>query len=154
MVASKSTLYLRPKPFNKHFLEKFIRKAKEAQIREALSRLHIKVFGTDDDSLESYFSHSTAIVSTAGAMIGSYNYTAKARIRHFEHAVLLEANCEATDLLRDELRSGWDAIESKEMTFPAPKPEARKREASSTGGSGVVANPYAKKPKGRDTSNP
>ena len=133
-------IILGPKPFNTEFLKAFIKKEKEVQIREALSRLHIKVFGTDDDSPESYFSHSKGMVSTAGAMIGSYSYTAKARLRHFEHAVLLAPDCEATQMLRDELRNGWNAIPSDEMTFPAPpKVEAL------TGR--VAVNPYAKKPK-------
>lgn len=80
------------------------------------------------------------MVSTAGAMIGSYNYAAKARLRHFEHAVLLAPDCEATQMLRDELRNGWNAIPSDEMTFPAPP-----KVVAPTGR--VTVNPYAKKPK-------
>ena len=134
-------IILGPKPFNKQYLERFITPNKETQIREALSRLHIKVLGADDDSLESFFCHSKGIVSTAGAMIGSYNYTSKARIRHFEHSILLEPNCQATKMLREELSNGWKAIESEEVTFPSPT----KRGAPTGGG---ASNPYgAKKPK-------
>jgi hypothetical protein len=80
------------------------------------------------------------MVSTAGAMIGSYNYTAKARLRRFEHAVLLAPDCEATQMLRDELRNGRNAIPSDETTFPAPP-----KVVAPTGR--VTVNPYAKNPK-------
>lgn len=131
-------IILGPHPMNHAFLKKFISDTKEAQIRTALSRLHIKTFGFDDDTMESFFSHSKAMVSTAGAMIGSYNYTAKARLRHFEHAVLLDADCKATQLLREELSTGWENIPSKEMVFPAPQRQPTTECAS--------VNPYAKNP--------
>ena len=133
-------IILGPKSFDNTFLNGFIKTDNEVQIREVLSRLHIDVFGTDDDSLESHFSHSNGMVSTAGAMIGSYNYTAKARLCHLEHAVLLAPDCEATQMLRAELMNGWNAIQSDEISFPAPP----KREAP-TGG--ATDNPYAKMPK-------
>lgn len=132
-------IILGPQSMNRTFLKRFIADKKEAQIRTSLSRLHIKSFGIDDNTKESYFSHSNAVVSTAGAMIGSYNYTAKARLRHFEHAVLLDPDCNATQLLRKELSAGWEAIPGKEMVFPAPKRQ------QATGGCATV-NPYAKKP--------
>ena len=73
-------------------------------------------------------------------MIGSYNYSAKARIRHFEHSVLLEPNCQATEMLRDELSDGWNAITSEEMTFPIPPTrEAPTRKER--------VNPYGKRSK-------
>lgn len=129
-------IILGPKPFNKRFLTNFIRKEKETQIREALSRLHIKVFGTDDGSMESSFSHSNGVVSTAGAMIGSYNYSAAARLLHFEHSVLLKPDSQATTMLRDELRNGWNAIQSEEMSFIKPQ-------TSEAPTQGKAVNPYA-----------
>ena len=129
-------IILGPKRFNQDFLTKFIKKEKETQIREALSRLHIKVFGTDDGSMQSFFSHSKGIVSTAGAMIGSYNYTAAARLRHFEHSVLLKADSQATTMLRKELKMGWNAIGSREMSFLKPQRSEASRHGS-------VVNPYA-----------
>lgn len=129
---------LGPQSMNQTFLKRFISDKKEAQIRTSLSRLHIKSFGIDDNTNESYFSHSNAMVSTAGTMIGSYNYTAKARLRHFEHAVLLDADCNATLLLCKELSARWEAIPSEDMVlFPAPTRQ------QPTGY--ITVNPYAKK---------
>lgn len=129
-------IILGPQPFNMRLLANFIKKEKETQIREAISRLHIKVFGTDYGSMESSFSHSKGVVSTAGAMIGSYNYSAAARLRHFEHSVLLKPDNQATTMLRDELSNGWNAIESEEMFFLKPQ-------TSDAPSQGKAMNPYA-----------
>jgi hypothetical protein len=78
---------LGPKHWCRETLEKFVGRSESRET--AVKRLHIKSFGHDNHASTATYSHSKALVCTAGAMIGSYNYTGAARLRHTEHAVLL-----------------------------------------------------------------
>lgn len=134
----KIHVILGPAAFNVAHIEKFI--SGDERIRSAMSRLRIKVFGSDGASLTTYYSHSNAIVSSAGAMVGSYNCTAKSRLAHLEHAVLLDATTRDVEMLREELRSGWENIPSPVLTFPS-----KKRSLQANGVEKSSFNPYKKK---------
>lgn len=73
---------------------------------KAISKLHIRRFGRNESS----YCHSKAIVSSGGAMIGSYNYTYASRFRHREDAVVLPPGPEV-DGLRQSLAAVWDRSE-------------------------------------------
>lgn len=133
----KIYIILGPASFNVPQILKFING--DERIRGAMSRLHIKVFGTDGTSMDAYYSHSKAIVSSAGAMVGSYNYTAKSRLAHLEHAVLLDATTNDVEMLREELKSGWENIQSDVLSFPSKKRGFVANEAKTS------FNPYKKK---------
>lgn len=123
-----------PVTWNIESLEAFV--GFDERRRLAVERLHIKRFGRDDNTAQAAFAHSKAVVTSSGAMVGSYNYTVAARTRHHEHCMLL--NPEHVDGLAAELRIHWDSvpnevkIRKKKRKLPAP-----------AGDPGV--NPYAKK---------
>jgi len=134
-------IILGPKEWNVETLRKFVGRSKTRQ--EAVNRLHMKRFGHDQHFSTATYSHSKVMVSSAGAMIGSYNLTGAARLRHTEHSVLLgpepDSNIEG---LRDEFRQMWGEINTEEIIIsrtPSPSknapPDPRK-----------VHNPY-KRPK-------
>ena len=130
-------IILGPKEWNVKTLEKFVGRSKSRE--EALNRLHIKQFGHDEHWSTATSSHSKAMISSAGAMIGSYNLTGAARLRHTEHSVLLgpESNIEG---LRNEFRQLWDDITSAEVKIsrmPSPTKDAPPA-------AGQVRNPYKK----------
>ena len=117
-------IILGPKEWNVGALRKFVGRSKTRQ--EAVNRLHIKRFGHDQHFSTATYSHSKAMVSSAGAMIGSYNLTGAARLRHTEHSVLLgpDSNIEG---LRDEFRQMWDKINTGEIKIsrtPSPSKNA------------------------------
>lgn len=97
-------IVLGPKTWNVECLEKFVGRSKSRET--ALARLHIKRFGRDDGVTSASFSHSKAMVSSAGVMIGSYNFTNAARLRHMEHGVLLGQDFDSSGL-RSELQNLW-----------------------------------------------
>ena len=72
-------------------------------------------------------------------MVGSYNYTVAARLRHYEHSSLLAPDDEDCDGIRRELKHAWDMIESGELEFPKKVTEATKRPSA-----GEIFNPYKK----------
>ena len=126
-----------PKHFNIETIERFINN--DEAVRAAVQKLHIKRFGNDDGSRSAKFFHTKAVVSSAGAMVGSYNYTVAARLRHYEHSSLLAPDDTDCEGIRTELKYAWDIIESGEVKFPKKVTKASKR--SSAGG---VYNPYKK----------
>lgn len=115
----KIYVILGPASFNTRLFRSFIRN--DEQIRLALSRLHIKIYGDDGPTMNSNIFHSKAFVSTAGAMVGSYNYTNKARLVQFEHSVMLGEEERDVSGLREELRVFWDDIPGPPLDFPAQK---------------------------------
>ena len=126
-----------PKHFNIETIERFINN--DEVVRAAVSKLHIKQFGYDDGSRSSKFFHTKAVVSSAGAMIGSYNYTVASRLRHYEHCCLLAPDDTDCQGIRDELRHAWDMIESHELEFPKKVPKGTKRQSPK-----ATFNPYEK----------
>ena len=126
-----------PKHFNLETIERFINN--NEAVRAAIQKLHIKRFRRDDGSRSEKYFHTKAVVSSAGAMVGSYNYTVAARLRHYEHSSLLapdDADCEE---IRNELKYAWDMIKSSEVKFPKKVTEASKRSSA-----GEIYNPYKK----------
>lgn len=131
-------IVLGPKDWNIECLENFVGRSESRQT--AVARLHIKRFGRDDGSVRSSFMHSKAMVSPAGTMIGSYNYTNAARLRHREHAVLLAPGPDfQSDGIRMELQEVWQGVQGNEIQIKR-KPSAEKHKAPS----GTVYNPYKK----------
>mmetsp|Transcript_11392 Transcript_11392/g.23346 ORF Transcript_11392/g.23346 Transcript_11392/m.23346 type:complete len:260 (-) Transcript_11392:267-1046(-) len=100
--------------------------------RQAVARLHIKDCGHD----RKYF-HTKAVVSTAGMMIGSYNYTKASREEHYEHAVLFGPDFHALDGLRQELSDEWKRL--------GPEIDIPKKEAQAFPDNDAVSNPYRKR---------
>ena len=88
---------------------------------QAVNRLHIRTHGTDGP--RGSFVHSKTMPSTAGGIIGSYNYTFAARFRNREDGVLLPSG-PATEFLRQQFLSVWDVatqVDFPEIEIP-PKP--------------------------------
>ena len=96
-------------------------------------RLQIKRFGHDKQGscscCTATYSHSKTTISSVGTMIGSYNLTGAARLRHMEHSVLLgpETNMER---LRQDRR---DTKISRKTLSPTKDAQP-----------GKVFNPYKK----------
>ena len=53
------------------------------------------------------FCHTKAIVSTAGFMVGSYNYTYAARMYNYEHGILLGPG-DTAQTVEDQLKAGFE----------------------------------------------
>jgi hypothetical protein len=135
-------IILGPDNWNIECLEKFVGRSKARET--ALGRLHIKRYGRDDGSKYASFSHSKAMVSSAGVMLGSYNYTNAARLRHNEHCILLGQDFDSSGL-RTELQNLWQQAPGQEVKIarvPSPTKFVPPRK-------GEVYNPYNqhKKPK-------
>jgi hypothetical protein len=107
-------IILGPKHGCRETLEKFVGRSESRET--AVKRLHIKPFGHDNHASTATYSHSKAMVCTAGAMIGSYNYTAAARLRHTEHAVLLGPDSDLEGM-KVELAKMWRNIPGTELKF-------------------------------------
>lgn len=108
--------------------------------RQAVARLHIKDCGRDSK----YF-HTKAVVTTAGMMIGSYNYTKASREDHNEHAMLCGPNFYAIDGLGQELSQEWSRL-GPEIVIPKM---IRETTATTQDESGSISNPYARKNKNK-----
>ena len=130
-------IVLGPKQWNIECLESFVGRSESRET--AVARLHIKRYGRDDDSVRSSFSHSKAMVSPAGTMIGSYDYTNAARLRHREHAILLGPDFDSTGI-RMELQELWQGISGDEIQIKR-LPSLTKYKPPP----GTVHNPYAKR---------
>lgn len=79
-----------------------IQEAGRQQRESALRRLAIREWGTSRR-----FSHSKAMVSAAGAIVGSYNYTYAARYYHYEEGVFLSSNHSELEALRNRIEELW-----------------------------------------------
>jgi hypothetical protein len=84
------------------------------------------------------------MVSSAGAMIGSYNFTNAARLRHMEHGVLLGVDFDSSGLLA-ELQNLWQNAPEPAVTITRVPSPVRFIPPSD----GSVYNPYdqAKRPR-------
>eukprot|EP00977_Amphora_coffeiformis_P028349 scaffold34935_cov189-Amphora_coffeaeformis.AAC.5 len=92
-----------------------------SQLREeAIGRLAIRRFGTDNGAQSSYC-HSKAMVSTAGAMTGSYNFTYASRYRHREDGCYMPPGTDV-ESLRNRLHDIWDAGEPVVIRRLRPPP--------------------------------
>lgn len=135
-------IILGPALSNTSNLEKFVGRSKTRE--EAVARLHIKRFGRDDSAKTTSFSHSKAIVSDAGGMVGSYNYTVASRKRHQETGTFIPPGFEDLNGLKVELEMLWNSIstqpEIRITRLPSPKRHAAPQ-------AGIVFNPYTKRPK-------
>ncbi|KAG7364721.1 hypothetical protein IV203_037923 [Nitzschia inconspicua] len=119
----KIRVVLGPQRWVTEELQRFVRAFSEtgSQLREeAIGRLAVRRFGTDNNDRSSYC-HSKAMVSTAGAMVGSYNYTYASRYRHREDGVFMPPGA-AVDNLRARLHSIWDAGEPVSFRRSRPPP--------------------------------
>lgn len=82
--------------------------------KSALDRLRIRTWGRDPPynpnepytSCRSRYSHAKTIVTSAGAMMGSYNFTFASRNCHFEDGVVI-APGEQVNELRADLQAIW-----------------------------------------------
>lgn len=110
---------LGPEPYNQKVLNDFVGDS----IRKywAVKRLKIRVFGhLETAELKPKIVHSKALVSTAGAMIGSYNYTYAARFRNREDAVVVGPGT-IVDGIREDLFEVWNAAEELAVMHPHEK---------------------------------
>ena len=97
-------ILLGPKTWVIESFESFV--GEDSSREEAVARLHIKRYGRDEADSHSKYSHSKVMVTPAGTMIGSYNYTYASRFRHTEHGVLLGPDHDTSGLLA-ELNDLW-----------------------------------------------
>ena len=72
-------------------------------ILDACQRLNIR-----SNPVKPGFCHSKAIVSTAGAMIGSHNYTFAARFFNYEHGILLGPG-DSSQTVENQLKARFEA---------------------------------------------
>lgn len=136
-------IILGPARWNVENLENFIDFHQDRET--SVNRLHIKRFGRDANVHTSAYSHSKAMVSSAGVMIGSFNLTNTARLRHREHSILLSRDDDSDECngVEEELKTLWDEIESAELVFRRRKTALEKAAERSQ----HPSNPYAKKQK-------
>lgn len=95
------------------------------QREEAIGRLEIRRFGTTDNNETTRVSshcHSTAMVSTAGAIVGSYNYTYASRYRYREDGCYMPPGAADVESLRTRLHAVWDAGEPVAIRRLRPPP--------------------------------
>ena len=85
------------------------------QRESALRRLDIREWGSSRR-----FSHSNAMVSSAGAMVGSYNNTYAARYYHYKEGVFLSSNHPDLGALRNRIEQLWN--ESRPVVTLARRP--------------------------------
>lgn len=105
----------------------------------AIGRLQLRRFGTDQDAKRSSYSHTTAMYTTAGALVGSYNFTYASKYRHREDGLMMPPGIEA-DSLRQRLEDVWNAGESftvrgRHVRPPpgyVPPPEAKRTKTIGT----------------------
>jgi len=110
---------LGPELYNQKVLNDFV--GDSMQKYWAVKRLKIKVFGhLETVELKAKFVHSKALVSTAGAMIGSYNYTYAARFRNREDAIVVGPGT-MVDGIREDLLQVWNAAEEFSVMHPNEK---------------------------------
>ncbi|KAG7372706.1 PLD-like domain containing protein [Nitzschia inconspicua] len=86
---------------NRDFINTFI--GGRNDILDACQRLNIH-----STPMKPGFCHSKAIVSTAGAMLGSYNYTFAARFFNYEHGILLGPG-DSSRTVQDRLKARFEA---------------------------------------------
>jgi hypothetical protein len=104
-------IILGPRATNIANLENFVGKSQTRE--EAVARLHIKQFGWDDCVDTTSFSHSKAMVSTAGGMVGSYDYSVASRKRHHETGTFIPPAFEDVNGLKAEMDMLWNSMGTK-----------------------------------------
>ncbi|KAL3923040.1 MAG: hypothetical protein SGILL_001875, partial [Bacillariaceae sp.] len=85
--------------------------------KAAVDRLAVKTFGT-----QNRYCHSKAFVTTAGALVGSYNYTYAARTMHFEEGVVLAPGPQV-EALKNRMEQLWEygeTFEPRDITKAMP----------------------------------
>lgn len=120
-------------------LENFVGRSQTRE--EAVARLHIKKFGRDDSAKTTSYSHSKAMVSTAGGMVGSYNYTVASRKRHHETGTFIPPNVEDLQGLKLELELLWNSLDAQ-PEIKIKRVASPKRYAAPQ--AGKIFNPYSK----------
>jgi hypothetical protein len=133
-------IVLGPRATNISNLENFVGRSQTRE--EAVARLRIKQFGWDDRPDTTSFSHSKAMVSTAGGMVGSYNYSVASRKRHHETGTFIPPTFEDVNGLEAEMEMLWNSMSAKpEISIERQSSPARY--AAPQGSS--VLNPYSRK---------
>ena len=127
-------IILGPAPWNIESLQNFVGKYENRRV--AVARLRIKLYGSD---LEFY--HSKAVVTSAGAMVGSYNYTQASRLKHYEHAALFGPSIPQYQGLRTELSQFWNSLDVPEVSIPRRQEPQQQTQPNGK----AVSNPYKKK---------
>lgn len=79
-----------------------------AMRKAAVDRLAVKTFGN-----QNRYCHSKAFVTTAGALVGSYNYSYAARTMHFEEGVVLAPGPQV-EALKKRMEQLWEFGETFE----------------------------------------
>lgn len=130
------SIILGPAHYDVETVERFI--GDDEACREAVARLHMKQFGRDEGSRSASYCNSKAMMSSAGAMTGSYNYTVAARTRHYEHCTIIGADERDRTALSEELKLLWNRILTDEIKFP--KKATGKRSVSQS-----ITDPYSKR---------
>ena len=120
-------------------LENFVGRSQTRE--ESVGRLHVKRYGRDDSSKTTSYSHSKAMVSTAGGMIGSYNYTVASRKRHYETGTFIPPDFEDLQGLKAELELLWHSLDTQ-PEIQIKRAASPKRYAAPA--DGTVFNPYSK----------
>ena len=117
-------LLLGPAAFNETVINRFIG---SSQVRfESVSRLSLRRYGIDTPVQNSAYMHTKVLISTAGTMIGSYNYTFASRFHHREDGIVIE-NGPMTDRYRERFQDVWDV---STVFLPLRPPDEPKDEYS------------------------
>lgn len=132
-------IILGPRATNISNLENFVSRSQTRE--EAVARLHVKQFGWDDHPDTTSFSHSKAMVSTAGGTVGSYNYSVASRKRHHETGTFISPTFEDFNGLKAEMEMLWNSINTKSET-KIMRQASPARYAAPQGSS--VLNPYSR----------
>lgn len=114
-------IILGPEDWVRDRLNGFIRLASTEEGRvlrkTAVDRLAVKTFGS-----QNRYCRSKAFVTTAGALVGSYNYTYAARMMHFEEGAVLAPgpNVEALKTCMEQLWEYGETFEPRDTTKAMP----------------------------------
>jgi len=133
-------IILGPRTSNISNLENFVGRSQTRE--EAVARLHIKQYGRDDCPDTTSFSHSKAMVSTVGGMVGSYNFSVASRKRHHETGTFIPPTFEDLNGLKDEMEMLWNSLSTK-PEIKIKRQDSLARYAAPQGSS--VRNPYCRK---------
>ena len=117
---------LGPEPYNVDVINKFV--GDSEQKYWSVRRLKIKTFGTlQTRSTKGTIVHSKSIVTSAGAMVGSYNFSYASRFRNREDGFLISQDSPFCQEIKVDLLAVWSAGE--EYTLKNPRAKRDEQEA-------------------------
>lgn len=115
---------LGPEPCNVDVIEKFI--GDDDQKFWSVRRLQFRIFGNvQTEHTKGKMVHSKSMVTSTGAMVGSYNYSYASRFRNREEGFLFSPDSRYCSEIRDDLLAVWDISEEYKMKSPREKRDAK-----------------------------